>query len=201
MARLMLIRHAQTKLYRADRYWGKTDIELSDVGIRQAEQLGDRLARNKIDVVYSSPLLRAKATAQIIAGRHKVAVTPVADLAECNFGYAEGLTFQEISHKFPELAGELALGKAVSFPGGESLEQLNKRVLKFLEILKPHKPETKVAIVAHGGPLRLMICNLLSLGIEHWLQLCVDHASLSILETYPGGALLNCLNDVSHLKS
>jgi alpha-ribazole phosphatase len=201
MARLLLIRHGQTKLHKADRFWGKTDIELSDTGIRQAEQLRDRLSRIKIDTVYASTLLRAAETAEIVASRHKVKVVALKELCECSFGYVEGLTFREISQKYPELAGELASGKAVSFPGGENLEQLNQRVQRFLEKLKTHKPESKIAIIAHGGPLRLLICNLLGLGIEHWLQLRIDHASLSIVETYPQGNILNLLNDTSHLKS
>jgi len=200
MARLLLVRHGQTKLHKADRFWGKTDIELSNIGVRQAEQLRDRLSRIKIDAVYSSTLLRAAATAETIASRHKLKVNPSTELCECSFGYAEGLTFKEISQKFPDLAEELARGTAVSFPGGETLEQLNQRVRGFLAKLELQKPESKVAIVAHGGPLRLMICNLLGLGIQHWLQFRVDHASLSIVETYPEGNILNLLNDVSHLK-
>jgi alpha-ribazole phosphatase len=200
MARLLLIRHGQTKLHQADRFWGKTDIELSDTGIRQAEHLRDRLARNKIDAIYTSTLGRAIATAEIIASRHKVKVTPFIELCECNFGYIEGLTFKEISQKYPELAAGLASWKTVTFPGGESLEQLDKRVRSFLEKLKQLKPPSTVAIVAHGGPLRLIICHLLGLGIEHWFQIQVDHASLSIVEMYPQGTILNLLNDTSHLK-
>jgi alpha-ribazole phosphatase len=197
----MLIRHGQTKLHRADRFWGNTDIELSDIGVRQAEQLRDRLARTKIDTVYTSTLQRAGVTAGIIASRHKLSVTPSPDLCECSFGFAEGLTFKEIQHRYPDLAEELASGKAISFPGGESLEQLDRRVKKFLATLDGRKPDAKIAIVAHGGPLRLMICHLLNLGTEHWLQFRLDHASLSIVETYPRGNILNLWNDVSHMKS
>ncbi len=200
MARLLLIRHGQTKLHRADRFWGRTDIELSNTGIRQAEQLRERLARYKIDAFYASTLNRAIATAEIIASRHKVQVTPVAELCECSFGYAEGLTFKEIAQKYPELARQLSEWKAVAFPGGESLEQLNRRVSNFLGRLKQHPPESTIAIIAHGGPLRLIVCNMLGLGIEHWLQIRVDHASLSIVETYPQGTIINLLNDTSHLK-
>jgi len=200
MARLLLIRHGQTKLHRADRFWGRTDIELSNTGIRQAEQLRERLARYKIDAFYTSTLSRAVATAEIIASRHKVQVTPVAELCECSFGYAEGLTFREISQKYPELARELSEWKAVAFPGGESLEQLNQRVRDFLSKLKQHPPEATIAIVAHGGPLRLIVCNLLGMDIAHWLQIRVDNASLSIVETYSERAIINLLNDTSHLK-
>jgi broad specificity phosphatase PhoE len=201
MARLLLIRHGQPKLDGADRFWGKTDIELSDTGIRQAEQLRDRLSRIKIDIVYASTLIRARETAEIIASRHKAPVKPLKELCECNFGYAEGLTFKEITQKLPELGAELAGGKAVAFPGGESLEQLDRRAQVFLEKLKLHKPDANIAIIAHGGPLRLLICHLLNLDIGHWLQFRIDHASLSIVETYPERNILNLLNDVSHLKA
>jgi alpha-ribazole phosphatase len=201
MARLLLIRHGETKLHRADRFWGSTDIELSEAGVNQAERLRDRLARIKIDTIYASTLVRATATAEIIATRHKLPVTSLPELCECSFGYAEGLTFREISRRYPELAAELASGKAISFPGGESLEQLNQRTLKFLVKLKEPKPDARIIVVAHAGPLRLIICNLLNLGIEHWLQLCIDRASLSVVETYPQGNILNLLNDVSHLKA
>jgi alpha-ribazole phosphatase len=200
MARLLLVRHAQPKLHKEDRFWGKTDIELSDAGIRQAEQLRDRLSRLKIDAVYTSTLLRATETAEIIASWHKIPVLPLKELCECSFGYAEGLTFKEIEQKLPELAAQLSAGKAVSFPGGESLVQLDQRVQGFLEKLHKHEPQSKIVIVSHGGPLRLLICHLLGLGIEHWLQFQLDHASLSIVETYPQLNMLTLLNDISHLK-
>ena len=200
MARLFLVRHGETKLYKADRFWGSTDVDLSETGIKQAELLRDHLARTKVDAIYASPLLRASVTADIIAAKHKIKVSKSKELCECSFGYAEGLTFAEITQKYPELAKELAAGTAITFPGGESLGQLDRRVKKFLGALKELKPSAKAVIVAHGGPLRLIICNLLSLGIEHWLQFRIDHASLSIIETYPQGNILNLLNDVSHLK-
>ena len=140
MARLLLIRHGQTKLHRADRFWGKTDIELSETGIRQAEQLRDRLARIKIDTVYASTLVRATATAEIIASRHKYRLHLYRNYANAVSATRKGSPSGKYRSKYPELAGELASGKAMSFPGGESLEQLNQRVQKFLEKLKQHKP-------------------------------------------------------------
>lgn len=200
MSRLLLVRHGRTKLHKADRFWGSTDIALSDIGIGQSEQLRDRLAKEKISTIYTSTLSRARSTAETIASRHKVKITECAELNECNFGYIEGLTFTEIQGLHPELAEELLSWKTVAFPGGESLKQLDTRVQGFLERLQKHKEKETVLIVAHGGPLRLIICHLLGLEMEHWLQLRVEHASLSIVETYPQGNVLNLLNDISHLK-
>jgi alpha-ribazole phosphatase len=200
LARILLVRHGITRLHTGDRFWGKTDIPLSKTGIKQAEQLRSRLSSEKINAVYSSTLSRARSTAEIIASGHKVEVTPCDELCECNFGDIEGLNFEEIKRLYPALAEELSERKTGSFPGGETLEQLNDRVQTFRQRLEKHKPEETVLIVAHGGPIRLIICNLLGLGLEHWLQMRVDHASLSIVETYPGIAILGLLNDVSHLR-
>jgi alpha-ribazole phosphatase len=200
MAKLLLIRHGTTKLHKNDRFWGKTDVPLSNIGIKQAGQLRTRLASEKITVVYTSTLSRARATAEIIAAGQKAKPIACDELCECNFGFVEGLTFKEIEHLYPALAEELASWKTVSFPGGETLEQLNIRVKYFLKRLENLKAKDIAAIVSHGGPLRLIICNLLGIDKQHWQQIRIDRGSLSIVETYPQTAILLSLNDVTHLK-
>jgi alpha-ribazole phosphatase len=197
--KILLVRHGFVGL-QEERFLGRTDLPLNKVGIKQAEQLRDRLASENLDVIYTSPLLRASATAEIVASGHKAAVIPSDDLSECNFGEIEGMTFTEIEQQYPALARELRVRKTGAFPGGETLEQLNERVKIFLKRIEKHKPEETVLVVAHGGPLRLIICNLLELGLGHWVQMRVDHASLSIIEMYPGMNILSLLNDTSHLK-
>lgn len=202
MSRLLLVRHSETKLNNgARRFWGKTDIDLSADGIRQAEKLRDRLAAEKINAVYASNLIRTRATAEIIASEHHLKVICCPELDELNFGYVEGLTFEEITRLHPELAEVLNdWEKRPKFPGGESLDELDDRLQKFLNRLKKHKLEETILIVAHAGTLRLMICHLLGIALEHWRQMQLDFASLSIMETYPQGAILSLLNDVSHIK-
>jgi alpha-ribazole phosphatase len=201
LSRLLLVRHGDTKLDNSIRFWGKTDVELSSGGLRQAEKLRDRLAAQRIDTIYASKLSRARVTAEIIASRHSLDVTTRAELNEIDFGQIEGLAFEEINRLHPELAEVLSKwNPRPRFPGGESLEDLDRRVQRFLKRLKNHQTEETILIVAHAGTLRLMICNLLAIGLEHWRHIQVDLASLSIVETYPQGAILSLLNDVSHLK-
>jgi len=200
LARILLVRHGLVDLNEI-RFLGRTDLPLNETGVKQAEQLRDRLAREKIDAIYASPLHRANTTAEIIASRHKTPVIACDDLCECNFGAIEGLTYEEIKQRYPALAEELRVRKTGAFPGGETLEQLNERVQAFLKRLEKHKPEETVLVVAHGGPVRLIICNLLGLGLEHWVQLQVAHASLSIVDTYPEMSILSLLNDTSHLNT
>jgi broad specificity phosphatase PhoE len=200
MSRLLLVRHGKTQMHQPDRFWGSTDIPLGDEGIRQAEQLAGRLAGENISIVFTSTLQRARRTGEIIAARHKLDVTAVGELCECNFGCIEGLTFDEIARQYPELAEELNQGDAMAFPGGENIDELDGRVRAFLERLQEVGPAETAVIVSHGGPLRLLVCHLLGIGREHWQQFRNEHASLSIVETYPRLAILNLLNDTSHLR-
>ena len=97
MSRLLLVRHGDTKSNSAERFWGQTDVELSVTGIRQAEQLRDRLAPQRIDAICTSNLHRALVTAEIIASNHQLRTITCAELREINFGDIEGLTFKEVS--------------------------------------------------------------------------------------------------------
>jgi len=200
LSRLLLARHGNTKGNSAERFWGQTDVVLSDIGICQAERLAGRLAEEKIDFIYTSQLRRASATAQIIASRHRQEVITCPELLEVNFGKVEGLTFSEIGECYPELIRAWPnRDLAFRFPGGESIGDLNQRVTKFYGRLRKHAIEDTVLVVAHSGVLRLLICHLLEIDMRHWRQLRTDLASLSIVEAHSQGATLNLLNDTSHL--
>ena len=200
MSRLLLVRHGDTELNSAERYWGHSDVKLSASGFRQAEKLRRRLAAEKIDAIYSSDLSRASVIAETIASEHRLEVITCAELREINFGKLEGLTFAEISQLYPEVA-KLWTGRisSLKFPGGEGLDEFDKRVGKFMNRLEKHSPEETILIVAHAGVLRVLLCRLLGIELKHRRQFRLDLASLSILETYPQGAILSLLNDVSHL--
>jgi len=200
LSRLLLVRHGNTELNSAERYWGRSDVKLSDAGIWQAERLRDRLAVEKIDAVYSSDLERALVTAEIIASSHQLAVITCAELCEVNFGQLEGLNFSEISRLYPEVAKLWAeRSTKLKYPGGESLVEFNTRVSKFLSRLDKHTVGETILIVAHAGVLRTLVCQLLGIDLRRRWQIRLDLASLSILETHQQGAILSLLNDVSHL--
>ena len=201
MSKLLLARHGDTRLNSARMFVGHTDAELSALGRRQVKRLRDRLAAERIDVIYSSDLKRAVATAETIASRHHLDVITCPELREINYGKVEGLTFEEIQRLYPDVA-ELCLewNLQLEFPDGESFDEFKQRVSKFLDRLKQHTPEQTILIVAHGGPLRLMVCHLLGIELWHWRQIHIDLASLSIVDTYPEVAIISLLNDTSHLR-
>ncbi len=201
MSRLLLVRHGNTELNSAQIFVGHTDVELSATGYSQVEKLRDRLSAEKIDVIYSSDLRRALVTAETIASRHQLAVIACPELREINYGSLDGLTFEEIKRLYPEVAELCAdWSLQLKFPDGESVDELKQRVSRFLDRLKQHAPQQTVLIVAHGGPLRLMVCSLLGIDLRHWRQIHLDLASLSIVDTYPEVAVISLLNDTSHLR-
>ena len=200
MSKLLLVRHGDAQPSSSERLWGYSNVTLSATGIRQVERLRDRLATEKIDTVYSSDLERALLTARTIASEHNLEITPCPELREINFGQLEGLTFDRIRQLYPEVT-RLVLGRSpkLKYPGGESLDEFNNRVSRFMGRLENHADEATILIVAHSGPLRLLVCRLLGLEQKHWYQLRLGLASLTVIETYSQGVLLTLLNDVCHL--
>ena len=201
MSRLLLVRHGETELQSSLRYWGKTDVALGVVGLRQAERLRDRLAAEKIDFVYSSELKRASDTARVIATGNNLKITNCPELREIDFGKLEGLEFAEIHTQFPEVAQMwINCSPSLVYPDGESLLEFEDRVAKFEARLKNRRADETILVVAHTGVLRTIICRLLDLEIKHRWNIRLDLASLTIIETYPEINILCLLNDVSHLR-
>jgi broad specificity phosphatase PhoE len=200
VAKILLVRHGETEKNSAQRYWGKTDVNLGPVGLRQAEQLRDRLATEKIDFVYSSEMRRAVLTARTIASIHCLQETPCSELREIDFGQIEGLDFTEVQEQFPDIAKMwIDRNPNLCYPRGESLAQLDIRLARFKNRLARHSEKEVVMVVAHSGVLRTLICQLLGLETRNRWSFRIDLASLSIVETYSDAAILSLLNDTSHL--
>ncbi|MCL0095029.1 alpha-ribazole phosphatase [Dehalococcoidia bacterium] len=205
MARLILVRHGETEWNKSFRYQGHSDIHLNDNGIEQVARVRDRLASERIDIIYSSDLSRACETAEIIASMHgmvEICQSPL--LREMNFGQCEGMTFDEIKERYPGIAGDPKAWRTrspeVHLPDGESIAQLAARVARFAGKLKEHKPEETVLVVAHGGSLQVLICILLGISLEHWWQVRLSSASVTIMDISPEGATIVVLNDTCHLR-
>jgi alpha-ribazole phosphatase len=200
LSRLFLVRHGETDWVKAHRCHGFSDIPLNARGLMQAERLRERLRHERLDAVYSSDLQRAQGTARTVASALDLAVVPCPELREIHFGEFEGAIFEEIGGRNPALAQAwLERSISLAMPGGESLPQLVQRVAGFAPRLHSHDGQT-VLIVAHSGSLRALLCHLLGMGLEQWWQLRMEPASVTLVETYPQGALLRLVNDVCHLE-
>lgn len=142
------VRHGQTDWNVEHRIQGSVDTELNEVGIRQAEQMRDKLASMNFAAIYTSPLQRARNTAKIIAQAHKDAsLIEAPEIAERNFGTYEGMSNGPGDNYY----GLFDYSKDVKAVGGESLGDLATRVYPFLETIRKNHKEKDVLIVAHQG--------------------------------------------------
>lgn len=201
MTRLLLVRHGETDWNVARRYQGQSDVPLNGRGEQQAQAVAARLRDESIDAIYASDLSRAWETARAIAAQHeKLAIVSEPRLREMNFGEWEGLTYDEICQCEP-LAAENwnQILMEAGPPKGESLPQLAARIREMLNDIIAAHPEKTVLLVAHGGTLMVLICLLLGHPLEKYWQFRLEKASLSEIEVYPEGAIVNHLNDTGHL--
>ena len=139
MTTLLLVRHGETDWNAEGRVQGHTDRPLNDFGRRQAKELADRLAGEGADAIYTSDLVRAKETADIVAERLGLTVVVDPGLREKDWGTWEGLTGDERIH--------------VEFEG-ESVEDHRDRVMAAVRRIVARHPDQRVVVVTHGGSLR-----------------------------------------------
>lgn len=202
--RLFLVRHGETPFTAERRYSGRGDIPLSEHGRAQAAAVAARLATlaGSDAVVVSSPLSRCTATAEAIraALRVEVPVRIEPDLIECDFGAWEGLTYAEVSARWP---GELARwldSPAVAPPAGESFRAVASRVRRVAGGLRRAYPEKKVVVVSHVSPIKILLRDALAAGDAFLHRLHLDAAAYSIVDSWAdGGVSVRTVNDMSHL--
>ncbi|GAA4201930.1 bifunctional RNase H/acid phosphatase [Microbispora amethystogenes] len=199
---LLLLRHGQTPLSIEKRFSGLGDPELTPTGLAQAEAAAARLARRsqRVEVIVTSPLARARQTAEVVASRTGSAVLVDEDLRETDFGVWEGYTFAEIQRRWPdELAAWLA-DPGVAPPGGESFASTARRVEQARErILKAHESRS-VVVVSHVTPIKTLIRFALGAPPEALYRMHLDLACLSAIDYYADGpSVVRTFNDTSHL--
>jgi broad specificity phosphatase PhoE len=198
--RIILVRHGETLWNREHRCQGKTDTDLTLLGLKQAEELAQRLGQEQLAAVYSSPLKRARQTAQLIAQLHRLPVEIRAGLREMDQGGLEGKTFVELREEYGEFMERWREDPAgVRLPGGESLDELQQRAWAEIERIRQEHPQGQVVVVGHQMAIITIICRFLDISLTHFRRLRQDLASLSILEYGERGPALVRLNETNHL--
>jgi alpha-ribazole phosphatase len=182
------------------RYQGYSDTPLNAEGTAQAQRLAVRFTAERLQSVISSDLVRASATAEAIAARHDLAVVRDPDWRETHFGLFEGLRYKDVIEQYAAHAKAWFDDPEQPPPGGEKLSETVIRVQRALTALQAKYANRRVALVGHGGALRITLCLLLGMLPGEYWRFNVDPASVSQVNLYPGGAILIRLNDVSHLE-
>jgi ribonuclease H / adenosylcobalamin/alpha-ribazole phosphatase len=182
------------------RYAGRSDVPLTEVGVDQAAAAAKRLAPAGIDVIVTSPLLRATQTAQEVAEVTGAPVVTDEGFRETDFGAWEGLTFAEVRQRWPaEMTAWLA-DPAVPPPGGESFAEVSARVTEARQrVLAGHQQQT-ILIVSHVTPIKTLVAAALLAPPAALYRMHLDVAALCEIDWYADGpAVLRSFNDTGHL--
>ena len=204
MTRLILVRHGQSTWNAQGRIQGWADPPLDDTGQEQARRLARRLAAEEQDIsaLYSSPLLRARQTAEAIGLALGLTVQTDDRLKENDVGLLAGLTGDEVERQFPEwIAARRANVEWMVPPGGEDRDTFLERAVAVMGDIVTHHPDQSVAVVSHGGTLGVYLAHLLEMPIHRTLPFQFDNTSLSIVKVGERRVRLFKLNDTSHLSN
>jgi broad specificity phosphatase PhoE len=198
--RLLLIRHGETVWNQEGRFQGFSDISLNARGEEQAGALARALRDVPLAAVFSSDLVRARRTAEVVAAEHGLTVHTDARLRELNQGRLEGKSMTALLSEEPELWKQWIKGPAdVVMPGGESLRSLQGRAWTAVCDIRQLYTNHTVAIVSHNLASRAIICKALDLDLNRFRRLRIDTASLSEIHFPEYGPVIVRLNDLNHL--
>jgi alpha-ribazole phosphatase len=193
---IYLLRHGEVEGASTRRFIGHLDVPLSAEGERQCAVQAERLRATKLTAVFSSDLGRSRRSAEIIGAPHGLIPNVVPALREMDMGRWDGLTASQIREREPEaFADWMARIGEFPFPEGESVPDLLARVAPAFDAIVAAHAGRPIAIVAHGGPNRALLCRALGLPLARLLTLGQDYAALSILEEAAQGWALRRLNE------
>ena len=197
MSRLLLARHGQSVSNAVRRFQGHQDVALSDLGLRQAAALGQALRHRRLAAVYTSPLQRARRTAEIAVEGLDVAVTEMHELRELSLGEWEGLTVEEISGRPGDPYTQWVRDPVSCLPpGGEPLAEVQGRVVRAMEqIAAAHPNGQEALVVCHGGVISAYLAHCLGLPLSSIWRLTLSNGSIS--EVAP--PIVRSVNSTWHL--
>ncbi|GAA2316381.1 bifunctional RNase H/acid phosphatase [Nonomuraea roseoviolacea subsp. roseoviolacea] len=200
---LLLLRHGETPLSVERRFSGLGDPELTPHGLAQAEAAAERLSRPpyRLDAIVSSPLARARRTAQAVAEKTGLSVEVDDDLRETDFGAWEGHTFTEVQRRWPEELTRWLADSDAAPPGGESFTEVAERVQRASDRLLERYEGRTVLVVSHVTPIKTVLRLALMAPPAALYRMHLDVACLSLVEHYAdGGCVVKSFNDTAHLR-
>jgi broad specificity phosphatase PhoE/ribonuclease HI len=194
----VLLRHGQTALSIESRFSGLgSDPELTADGREQARLAGSRLGAQQFDAIITSPLRRARQTAEIVAGVLGFGSEVVVEdgMRETDFGAWEGLTFSEVGRKWPDELKAWLADPTVAPPSGESFVETDKRVGEAIDGLRERHPGERLLIVSHVTPIKLLVRRALEAPMSALYRMHLELASITAIDWYADGpAVVRSLN-------
>ena len=182
MGQIIFLRHAQAKNNTERILAGRTEgVPLTDTGIKQAEQTAELLKHMNISAIYSSPIERAKHTAEI-AGKHNSLDVTIDDrLNEIDMGKFTGMPYDEIFKSHGNVFLKFYNGELeIAHNGVETFPDVKKRILGMVEYVIEKHPDENVLLVTHMDPIKSMLSTIVDLSPTNLFELIIANASLNI---------------------
>ena len=202
VTQIYLVRHGQTQWNKEQIFRGTRDVPLNASGREEARLAAEGLKDKPIEAVYTSPLTRARETAEAIARVHGLAVRPVEGLKDICFGEWEGEALQEVQKRYTDLYRRwIEEPHTVTFPGGESLVDVKARSVEAVKEIVVDHPEDAIAMVSHRVVNRVLICGVVGIDLARFWQIGQDTTAINLLTWKKGNFILTYLNDTCHLRS
>lgn len=193
--RLTLIRHAEVETRYHRVFGGRIDMELSPFGHEQALALANYLERFAFNAIYASPMKRVQQTLAEFVSRQNKLPTILPDLREVDFGVWTGLSWEEVKGRYNVSAFEwLDQLERGLISGAESVSNFRQRIAGAIERVLSESSQKSVAIVCHGGVIRMILSILLDLPLKKLAPLNIEYASLSVVHCLPEKTELDLLN-------
>ena len=203
MSRIVLVRHGNTGWNEGagERFRGRSDIDLNDIGIRQAEATAAQMSRWKIATIYSSPLPRAMTTARILAQPLNMEPHPAEGLIDIDYGEWQGLSLEEAKSRDPQRYSQwLEDPSLATFPRGEGLDQVRSRVVGAVDSLLSSHPEGTLVLVSHKVVCKVLMCHFLGLELSRFWQVEQYTCAINQVDFGPSFPVVTLFNDICHLK-
>jgi probable phosphoglycerate mutase len=177
---VLLVRHTSHLLIDRVLVGRAADVGLSELGRRQACALAHDLAPRPITRVQSSPQRRARETAEPIARALALSIEIVPEMDELDVGAWTGASFEELNHN-PHWHAWNSKRSSTRPPGGESMPDLQKRVLDHLATLEREHPAEEILLVSHAEPIRAGVLHYRGLPLDAFSQVRIDPGSTTVL--------------------
>jgi len=198
--RLTLVRHGETLWNKEKKIQGITDVELSEVGLEQADRLSLALKDENFDRIVTSPLKRARRTAQAIGRYHNLPILVNPDLRELNAGEFEGLSLPDIQVRYPDFITRWRQDHAsVTMPQGESLQEVQNRAWPVIQEVT--EACLNALVVAHSFVIMAILCKVQNRNLSESSEVRIGIASRTSLEYNNGSSQILIFNDTTHLDS
>ncbi|MCJ7515919.1 MAG: histidine phosphatase family protein [Dehalococcoidia bacterium] len=201
MTRVIIVRHGRTDWNRVERFRGRADIGLDEMGMKQAEAAAERIRKWPISAIYSSPLRRAMATAEIIAAPFELNVQPMSGIIDIDYGAWQGLSTEQVVARDDNLYSQwIESPHEVKFPGGESFAEVRERTASAVDDLIQQHPKETFVLVSHKVICQILILSLLGLDSSHFWQITQDVCAMNLFEVRGGIPSVLFFNDTCHLE-